>query len=167
MIKLEKKNVMCHFMFIVNWFLGIWVGLGWGAFTDPFTIFSTSDWDQVADIRQNGQKKRFEISKDVKFKRDLLKANSFNSYISFAKSPNFIDFFANVCQISWLCGAKSSPPFKLGKLPKFTASSYEPGWPGWLGYRDEFCLGFIWEISARFPRWEKVKDPGYEFWRQI
>ena len=40
------------------------------------------------------------------------------------------------------------------------ASSYEPGWPGWLGYRDEFCLGFIWEISARFPRWEKVKDPG-------
>ena len=47
------------------------------------------------------------------------------------------------------------------------ASSYEPGWLGWLGYRDEFCLGFIWEISARFPRWEKVKDPGNEFWRQI
>ena len=47
------------------------------------------------------------------------------------------------------------------------ASSYEPSWPGWLGYRDEFCLGFIWEISARFPRWEKVKDPGDEFWRQI
>ena len=46
-------------------------------------------------------------------------------------------------------------------------SSYELGWPGWLGYRDEFCFGFIWEISARFPRWEKVKDPGYEFWRQI
>ena len=23
------------------------------------------------------------------------------------------------------------------------ASSYEPGWPGWLGYRDEFCFGFI------------------------
>ena len=50
---------------------------------------------------------------------------------------------------------------------RFGASSYEPGWPGWLGYRDEFCLGFIWEISARFPRWEKVKDPGNEFWRQI
>ena len=31
----------------------------------------------------------------------------------------------------------------------FRASSYEPGWPGWLGYRDEFCLGFIWEILAR------------------
>ena len=29
--------------------------------------------------------------------------------------------------------------------------------PGW----------FIWEISARFPRWEKAKDPGNEFWRQI
>ena len=28
-----------------------------------------------------------------------------------------------------------------------TASSYEPG------YRDQFVLGFIWEISARFPRW--------------
>ena len=47
------------------------------------------------------------------------------------------------------------------------ASSYEPGWPGWLGYQDEFCFGFIWEISARFPRREKVKDPGNEFWRKI
>ena len=47
------------------------------------------------------------------------------------------------------------------------ASSYEPSWPGWLGYWDEFCLGFIWEISARFPRWEKAKDLGDEFWRQI
>ena len=28
-------------------------------------------------------------------------------------------------------------------------------------------LGFIWEISARFPRWGKVKDPGDEFWHQI
>ena len=55
----------------------------------------------------------------------------------------------------------NSPVYRL------TASSYEPGWPGWLGYRDEFCLGFIWEISARFSRWEKVKDPGNEFWRQI
>ena len=31
----------------------------------------------------------------------------------------------------------------------FRASSYGPGWPGWLGYRDEFCLPFIWEFSAR------------------
>ena len=46
-------------------------------------------------------------------------------------------------------------------------SSYEPGWLGWLGYRDKFCLGFIWEISALFPRWEKVKDPLDELWRQI
>ena len=31
-----------------------------------------------------------------------------------------------------------------------------------------FALGsYIWEILARFPRWEKVKDPGDEFWRQI
>ena len=37
----------------------------------------------------------------------------------------------------------------------------------WPGYRDEFRFGFIWEIWARFPRWEKVKDPGDEFWRQI
>ena len=49
----------------------------------------------------------------------------------------------------------------------FRASSYEPGWPGWLGYRAEFCLGFIWEISAWFLRWQKVKDPGDEFWHQI
>ena len=34
-------------------------------------------------------------------------------------------------------------------------------------YRDEFRLGFIWEISAQIPRWEKAKDPGNEFWRQI
>ena len=33
--------------------------------------------------------------------------------------------------------------------------------------RDEFRLGFIWEISAWFPRREKAKDPGDEFWRQI
>ena len=30
-----------------------------------------------------------------------------------------------------------------------------------------FRLGFIWEISLRFPRWEKAKDPGKEFWGQI
>ena len=53
------------------------------------------------------------------------------------------------------------------KYVAFRASSYEPGWPGWLGYRGEFCLGFIWEILDRFPRWEKVKDPGDEFWCQI
>ena len=58
----------------------------------------------------------------------------------------------------------AAPHYKTIRL---RASSYEPSWPGWRGYRDEFCLGFIWEISAQFPRWEKVKDPGYEFWRQI
>ena len=31
----------------------------------------------------------------------------------------------------------------------------------------KFLLGFIWAISALFPRWEKVKDPGDQFWRQI
>ena len=50
---------------------------------------------------------------------------------------------------------------------RLTASSYEPGWPGWPTYRDEFRLGFIWENSARFPRWEKAEDPGDEFWREI
>ena len=30
-----------------------------------------------------------------------------------------------------------------------------------------FPLGFIWEISARFPTWDMAKDPGDEFWRQI
>ena len=64
-----------------------------GALIDPFMIFSTSDWDQLADIRQNGQKERFKIGKDVKFERDSLKTNSFNSYNSFTKSPNFTDFF--------------------------------------------------------------------------
>ena len=33
--------------------------------------------------------------------------------------------------------------------------------------RTNFALGFKWEISARFPRWETAKDPGDEFWRQI
>ena len=47
------------------------------------------------------------------------------------------------------------------------ASSYEPNWPGWPAYRDEFRLEFIWENSARFPRWEKAEDPGDEFWREI
>ena len=32
---------------------------------------------------------------------------------------------------------------------------------------DEFRLGFIWEISARFPRWGKAKDSGDEYWCQI
>ena len=43
------------------------------------------------------------------------------------------------------------------------ASSYEPVWPGWLGYRDKLCLGFIWEISVRFPRWEK----GQRSWERV
>ena len=47
------------------------------------------------------------------------------------------------------------------------ASSYEGNWPGWPAYRDEFRLEFIWENSARFPRWEKAEDPGDEFWREI
>ena len=34
------------------------------------------------------------------------------------------------------------------------ASSHETGWPGWHGYWDEFSLGFMWVISARFLRWE-------------
>ena len=47
------------------------------------------------------------------------------------------------------------------------ASSYERGWPKWPAYQDEFRLGFIWENSARFPRWEKTEDPGDEIWREI
>ena len=30
-----------------------------------------------------------------------------------------------------------------------------------------FRLGFIWEVSARFLRSKKGKDPGNEFWREI
>ena len=47
---------------------------------------------------------------------------------------------------------------------RLRASSYEPGWPGWPAYRVKFRSGFIWENSARFPRWEKAEDPGDEFW---
>ena len=36
-------------------------------------------------------------------------------------------------------------------------------WLTGLSYRDEFRLGFIWEILSRFPRCEKAKDPGDEF----
>ena len=51
----------------------------------------------------------------------------------------------------------------------FRASSPEPGWKGWPGYRDQSRLGFIWEISAGFPsaRWKKDKDPGEKFWNEI
>ena len=28
-----------------------------------------------------------------------------------------------------------------------------------LGHQDQFCLGFTWEISARFSRWEKAASP--------
>ena len=47
------------------------------------------------------------------------------------------------------------------------ASSHQPGWPDWPAYLDKFCLGFIWEISARFPGQGKAKDPGDESWCQI
>ena len=49
------------------------------------------------------------------------------------------------------------------------ASSHKPAWPaGWPGYRDQFRLtGFIWKISARFPRREKTKHPGEESWLEI
>ena len=47
------------------------------------------------------------------------------------------------------------------------ASSHEFGRPGWPAYhKDEFHLGFIWEISARFPRWEKAEDDR-ELWHEI
>ena len=52
-------------------------------------------------------------------------------------------------------------------LKGLRAFSYEPGWQGRHGYREEFHLGFKWEISAQFPRWEKAKDPGDEIWHQI
>ena len=47
------------------------------------------------------------------------------------------------------------------------ASSHKPGWPGWPGYRDQFRLGFKWEISVRFPRWEQAKYPRDDFWREM
>ena len=76
-----------------------------------------------------------------------------------------------------LINSKSTElPPSLGRLwvngqtsyKRLRASSHEPGrWPGWPGQRDEYRLGFRWEISARFLRWEKAKDAGDEFWRQI
>ena len=50
---------------------------------------------------------------------------------------------------------------------RLRACSYEPGWPGWPAYWDEFRLEFIWENSAQFPRWETAEDPRDEFWREI
>ena len=44
-------------------------------------------------------------------------------------------------------------------LRKLRASSHEPNWPEWPGYRDQFRLGFIWKISAQFPIWEKAEYP--------
>ena len=41
------------------------------------------------------------------------------------------------------------------------ASSYEPGWPGWLGYRDEIGVCSYGDFSARFPRWKILK----KWWR--
>ena len=36
-----------------------------------------------------------------------------------------------------------------------------------LFYRDQFRLGFKWEISVRFPRWEQAKYPRDDFWREM
>ena len=52
-------------------------------------------------------------------------------------------------------------------LIRLRATSHELGWPGWPGYRDQLRFGFLEEISARFPRWEKAKDPWKGFWREI
>ena len=54
---------------------------------------------------------------------------------------------------------KTPFPFLFKRLPR----RLELGLPGWLSYPDEFRLGFISEILARFPRCEKPKDPGDEF----
>ena len=47
---------------------------------------------------------------------------------------------------------------------RLRASLHEPGWPGWPGTGP---IRVIWEILARFPRWQKVKDPGDDFLRQV
>ena len=52
-------------------------------------------------------------------------------------------------------------------LIRLRATSHVLGWPGWPGYRDQLRFGFLEEISARFPRWEKAKDPWKGFWREI
>ena len=62
------------------------------------------------------------------------------------------------CDASWKW-LQHWMPYRSNDSWRYIASSHEPGWPGWPGYRDEFFVGFIWEISARFTRWEKAKDP--------
>ena len=40
------------------------------------------------------------------------------------------------------------------------ASSYEPGWPGWLGYRDEFSLrSWRYCVGARLKFWRRSRVP--------
>ena len=43
---------------------------------DPYTVFSTFDWDQLAKIRQQGWKEWLKISKVAKFLSHLFKTNS-------------------------------------------------------------------------------------------
>ena len=70
----------------------------------------------------------------------VLLPNQFSFFFRFEKSGcHFSVFFF-------------SPQIVLETFPrqiKVGAFSYEPDWPGWPGYRDEFCRLFIWEISAR------------------
>ena len=60
---------------------------------------------------------------------------------------------------------KSSPFLAWGD---FHARSRFVRYP-WGKMRDysQSSLGFIWEISARFPRREKVRDPREALWHQI
>ena len=49
---------------------------------DPYTIFSTFDWKQLAKIREHGWNERLKISKCVKFESDLLKTNEDTAFKS-------------------------------------------------------------------------------------
>ena len=65
------------------------------------------------------------------------------------KLKNAISHYALV---SSRANNSDAPRMKLrtnSGLSRLRASSYEPGNRGWVGYRDEFCVMFIWEISAR------------------
>ena len=54
---------------------------------------------------------------------------------------------------------------RVGWLSRALAfrSLYEYPWGKMRDY-SQSSLGLIWEISARFPRWEKARDPREAFW---
>ena len=59
-----------------------------------------------------------------------------------------------------ILGAKTGEPSFL------RASSYEPGWPGWLGYRDEIgvCSYGDFQPAFRDEKFEKSGDATIQAW---